>query len=119
LPSDHCSCNNTDAHAYAGCVKSTDPWAIVHAQDVAYNAHDVDAFADCYSDDAVIEGLSSTHPPIVGIGQLKQTYAFLKTAPRGFHTKFINKIIVGPIVIVREVVFGGLEAALSREFCAG
>ena len=97
--------------AYAACVESTDPWAIVHAQDVAYNAHDVDAFADCYADDAVIEGLSEglsrTHPPIVGIAAIKEKYQFLKTAPKSFHTKFINKIIVGPIVIVHEVAVGG------------
>jgi hypothetical protein len=97
----------TQAAAAAGCIRSFDPWEIVHAQDVAYNAHDIDAFAACYADNVVIEGLSKKHPPIVGIAALKEAYKFLRTAPAGFHTQFINKIVVGPIVVVHEVALGG------------
>jgi len=87
--------------AYAACGISSDPWAVVHAQDLAYNAHDVDAFSECYSNDIIISNLAG-EKPIVGIPALKGTYSFLKTAPKGFHTVYLNKIINGPIVIVLE-----------------
>jgi hypothetical protein len=101
------SASGLAATAQADCVQSSNPWDIVHAQDVAYNAHDVDAFAACYSDDIVIEGLSSHKAPIVGIAALRDAYKFLRTVPTGFHTEFINKIIVGPIVVVHEIALGG------------
>ncbi len=93
----------------AACIDSADPWTIVDAQDAAYNAHDPEAFADCYSDDAVIEGLPPTGRSLIGNIAIRERYQFLKTAPKNFHTKFINKIIVGAFVIVHEVALGGPE----------
>lgn len=98
------SCGFLAPSAHAGCGNSSDPWAVVHAQDLAYNAHDVDAFAECYSNDIIISNLAG-EKPIVGIPALKGTYSFLKTAPKDFHTIYLNKIINGPIVIVLEQAF--------------
>ncbi|MBC5799574.1 MAG: nuclear transport factor 2 family protein [Candidatus Eremiobacteraeota bacterium] len=94
-------CIFSATRAYATCVHSSDPWAVVHAQDKAYNAHDVDAFAECYADDIVISNLAGTKR-FVGISALKKRYAFLKTAPRHFHTIFAKTIVAGPIVVVLE-----------------
>lgn len=88
------------------CGKSTDPVDVVQAQDDAYNAHDVDAFAACYADDVTITTLGGKDPAIKGILALKKTYAFLAKVPKAFHVEILQRIVVGPTVTDHERVIG-------------
>lgn len=102
-------CSLLAPSAQAACGTSSEPARVVHVQEQAYNAHDVDAFAACYSDDATLDFLESGHAQVVGTSALKQTYAWLRTAPAGFHVKTLNKIVEGPIVIAHEQLIGGRD----------
>lgn len=88
------------------CGKSADPAQVVQAQDDAYNAHDVDAFAACYADNVTITDLSGKEPVVKGIPTLKKTYAFLDRVPKAFRVEIVQRIVVGPTVVDHERVIG-------------
>lgn len=95
--------------AQAACNNdSSAPKAVVLAQHKAYAAHDIDAFAACYSDDVIITFLSSDRKPVIGIAALRARYGKrFKLAPKGFHSEYLNEIANGPIVVVLERLVDG------------
>jgi putative hydrolase of HD superfamily len=98
------------ARAMAACGSTTAasrPEEIVQAQVVAYNAHDAEAFADCYADDARLVGLSSKRPPIQGKAAIRQAYASLfARQPKAFGVEVLDRTVSGAIVVDLEHVHG-------------
>jgi hypothetical protein len=91
----------------ASCGTSNDPAAVVNAQVVAYNAHDVDAFAACYASSIRIQNLSgSNNPDIQGQDMLRKSYNFLTRMPRDFHVQVMQQMVSGTIVVNLERVIG-------------
>jgi hypothetical protein len=88
------------------CGHTQDPVQIVQAQVDAYNAHDLDAFAACYADDATVTDLSGKRPVIHGSATLKTTYSFLSKAPKAFHVDIVQRSSSGPIVVDHERLIG-------------
>lgn len=86
----------------ATCGTSPDPERVVQAQLDAYNAHDIDAFAACYADDATIYNLAANKAPRKGIPALREDYAFLAQVPKGFRAEIVKRIVSGPIVVDHE-----------------
>lgn len=86
----------------AACGTSSDPEHVVQAQLDAYNAHDIDAFAACYADDAIIYNLAANKAPRKGIPALREDYAFLAKVPKEFHAEIVKRIVSGPIVVDHE-----------------
>ncbi|WP_266172198.1 nuclear transport factor 2 family protein [Dyella subtropica] len=89
-----------------GLETSSSPTVVVDAQIAAYNAHDVEGFATCYSDDVEITDLAGKIPPIKGQAALVKTYAFLKRVPQAFGVEIVHRIVNGPMVIDQEHVVG-------------
>jgi hypothetical protein len=88
------------------CGQSSDPVQVVQAQDNAYNAHDINAFAACYADDVTINDLSGKQPVVHGVAALKTTYAFLARVPKDFRVEIVQRSSSGPIVVDHERVMG-------------
>jgi hypothetical protein len=88
------------------CGQSSDPVQVVQAQDDAYNAHDINAFAACYANDVTITDLSGKRPVIHGVSALKTTYAFLAKVPKDFHAEIVQRSSSGPIVVDHERLLG-------------
>ena len=88
------------------CGNSTDPQQVVQAQDNAYNAHDLDAFAACYADDITIIDLAGKQPTLHGIPALKKEYGFLTKVPKAFRVEIVKRIASGPVVVDHERVLG-------------
>jgi hypothetical protein len=88
------------------CGNSQDPVQVVQAQVVAYNAHNIDAFAACYADDVTITDLSGKDPVVHGIPALKTTYSFLARVPKAFHVDIVQRSSSGPIVVDHERLIG-------------
>ncbi|GLQ88386.1 nuclear transport factor 2 family protein [Dyella flagellata] len=86
--------------------KSADPVKVVQEQLDAYNAHNIDAFAACYADNATIHDLSGKRPVITGIAALKTTYAFLAKVPKDYHVEIVQRTATGPTVVDHERVIG-------------
>ncbi|MCX7513513.1 SgcJ/EcaC family oxidoreductase [Frateuria sp. STR12] len=98
------------AHAMAACGSTTpasSPSEIVQAQVDAYNAHDVEAFAACYADDASMTGLSGKRPPVKGKAAIKQAYAgLIARQTQAFHVEILDRTASGPIVVDLERLHG-------------
>ncbi|RUL75418.1 nuclear transport factor 2 family protein [Dyella choica] len=86
--------------------KAADPVKVVQEQVDAYNAHDIDAFAACYADNATIRDLSGKRPVITGIAALKTTFAFLAKVPKDYHVDIVQRTVTGPTVVDHERVMG-------------
>lgn len=92
------ACGNTSA--------TSSPAEVVQAQVDAYNAHDLAAFTACYADDARVIDLSGKRPERKGQAALKQAFAFLGQAPKGFGVDILKRVVNGPVVIDLEHVRG-------------
>lgn len=95
--------------AMAACGKTnagSSPAEVVQAQVDAYNAHDIQAFAACYADDADVVDLSGKRPEVKGQAALKQAFAFLGKVPRDFGVDIVKRVVNGPVVIDLERLHG-------------
>lgn len=95
--------------AMAACGKTnadSGPAEVVQAQVDAYNAHDVQAFAACYADDADVVDLSGKRPEVKGQAALKQAFAFLGKVPGDFGVDIVKRVVNGPVVIDLEHLHG-------------
>ena len=89
------------AWAAVPCAKSSDPASVVQAQVDAYNKHDVDAFLNCYADNATVYWLDGHKGPAKGTAALRAEFAFLARIPpagAGFGVDVISKTITGPTI---------------------
>jgi hypothetical protein len=97
------------AASHAACVPAgvePTPTAVVDAQFKAYNAHDVEAFANCYADDVRMSYLDGKHPDIEGRAGILKTFTYLAHAPKEQGVTLVHRIVTGPIVIDQEHVVG-------------
>lgn len=92
------ACGKTDA--------TSTPAEVVQAQVDAYNAHDLEAFAACYADDAQVIDLSGKRPDVTGQAALKKAFAFLDRVPREFGVDIVKRVVNGSVVIDLEHLHG-------------
>ncbi|WP_226915902.1 nuclear transport factor 2 family protein [Pseudoalteromonas undina] len=88
------------------CTQSKDPETVVQAQVEAYNAHDIELFASCYSSDIKMQHLTGDIAQTVGKKELVKAFQFLKTVPKGFKVTIENRVVNGPTVIDYERIEG-------------
>ena len=88
------------------CTDSKDPRSVVQAQVEAYNRHDIELFASCFSSDVKIYDLGSSSPSTQGIDALKKEYQFLNKVPKDFKAVIEKRMVHGPIVIDYERITG-------------
>lgn len=88
------------------CTESQNPEDVVQAQIEAYNAHDVERFASCYSDTVKIYQLGESAPMLSGLSQLTESYQFLNQVPKEYKAIIDKRIVNGPFVIDNERVVG-------------
>lgn len=92
--------------ATKACGDASDPASVVDAQVAAYNAHDINAFAECYAADVQIHDLSGRYPVRHGQVELKKAYSFLHKVPEEFRVQVVRRIVSGPIVVDHERILG-------------
>lgn len=93
-PAKAASCGHTTA--------TSSPTDVVQAQVEAYNAHDLEAFAACYADDARVIDLAGKRPDVSGQAALRKAYGFLGKVPKAFGVDIVKRVADGPIVIDLE-----------------
>ncbi len=84
----------------------TDP---VAAQLAAYNAHDVDAFMACYTDDCIVEDGAGLRMMTGAVEMRPRYHALFSSAPH-LHCELINRIRIGEYVIDEEKITGRVPA---------
>ena len=77
----------------------------VEAQLAAYNAHDVDAFMRCYTQDCVIEDGAGTRL-LTGHAEMRPRYVSLFASSPNLHCKIASRICIGDYVIDEERITG-------------
>ena len=82
------------------------PVEIVQRQLEAYNAHDLDAFAACYTDDIQMTRLPATEPAIHNKSEMIEFYGANRFLAPGLHAEILNRIILGNKVIDHERITG-------------
>lgn len=82
------------------------PEAVVERQLGAYNAHDLEAFAACYSEDVELYDFPATLREPGGKAGLKAHYGQRFKENPDLHASAKDQILSGPYVIHREKVTG-------------
>jgi hypothetical protein len=99
------------------------PEALVQAQLDAYNAHDLQAFVACYSDDIKIYRPPVTEPALAGKAAFADFYATQRFNLPGLQAQVLNRMVLGNKVIDHERITGlgdaPLEAAAVYEVTGG
>lgn len=81
------------------------PEMLAQQQLNAYNAHDLEAFLESYSDDVEIYNFPDSLMT-KGKAQMREQYKFLNNAP-GLYCKVINRMMQGNMVIDHEEIWNG------------
>ena len=99
------------------------PQALVQAQLDAYNAHDLQAFIACYSDDIKIYRPPATEPALAGKAAFADFYATQRFNRPALQAQVLNRMVLGNKVIDHERISGlgdaPLEAAAVYEITGG
>jgi hypothetical protein len=74
-----------------------------------YNAHDVDAFAPCFSEDVVVEDAMGARV-VTGRDELRARYASMFAKYPAVHANVVSRIRVGEFVLHEESVTGRDES---------
>ena len=82
------------------------PVEIVQKQVEAYNAHDLEAFAATYAEDAQIFRLPSAEPMISGKDELRIFYGNNRFQAPELHAEIVNRMALGNKVIDHERITG-------------
>jgi hypothetical protein len=78
---------------------------VAQAQLDAYNAHDIDAFAACYTEDVEVNDLGGAARS-TGIQALRETYGALFASRPGLHAHLVGRLVVGDTAVDQERVVG-------------
>lgn len=81
------------------------PEQLAQAQLVAYNNHDLDAFAACFHPDVTGEILITGQQLFSGMAQLRELYTDRFSLP-DLQAQILNRISVGNVVIDHEELVG-------------
>mgnify|MGYP000406083632 CR=1 FL=1 len=82
------------------------PREVVQTQLDAYNAKDLDAFLEVFSDDAEAYNYGETEPFIDGKPSFKSTYGQLFKSSPQLHSEVISRQVIGNTVIDYEYITG-------------
>lgn len=83
--------------------------AVVQAQLEAYNAKDIDAFMDVFSEDVAIFNFGEERPIAQGSESVREVYADLFASSPNLHSQVINRSIIGNTVLDYELITGRKE----------
>ena len=83
----------------------------VERQERAYNAHDLESFLDCYSEDVILENADGV-VVMRGHDAMREQYGRLFATCPDVHAEVITRICVGPYVIDEERVTGRPEGEI-------
>ncbi len=81
----------------------------VETQLAAYNAHDVDAFMACYSDDCVVEDGNGVRL-MTGTAEMRTRYQALFASSPNLHAEIVGRVRIGGYVIDEERISGRVPA---------
>lgn len=82
------------------------PEQAAQAQLDAYNARDINAFADVYADDVQLYSLGSDTPFCSGKEQLRERYGAMFAQCMQLHCRLVSRIVCGNTAIDEEHVTG-------------
>lgn len=82
------------------------PTEIVQRQLDAYNAHDIDRFVDCFSDEVRLFRMPTEVPDIVGKTALRAFYAEHRFSIASLRAELLNRIAMGDKVADHERIHG-------------
>lgn len=85
----------------------------VEQQYHAYNAHDLDAFICCFSDDFVSYRMPDTLPAVVGKAQLAAFYADHRFNRPNLRAELLSRTLCGNKVFDHELIYGLAETPLE------
>ena len=86
-------------------LRPTDLTAPVRAQLVAYNARDIDAFIDCYSQDCLVED-GAGNVLMRGAAAMRESYAAMFAASPDLNCRLVSRIVLDGYVLDEERVTG-------------
>ena len=89
------------------------PETAVQRQVEAYNAHDLDSFAKCYSDDIAFLGLDGKAEATSGIVALRKDYAELFKRYPKVKVQILKRIVQGRFVIDQERTEGARPSPMT------
>ncbi|WP_409253366.1 nuclear transport factor 2 family protein [Bacillus sp. SCS-153A] len=72
----------------------------------AYNAQDIEAFLDCYSEDVTVMEFPSNKVMYKGIGEMRERYTRMFEENPKNHAELLNRMTKGNIAIDHEYVTG-------------
>jgi hypothetical protein len=82
----------------------------VAAQQLAYNARDLDAFLDCYTENCVVEDADGVRL-MAGAAEMRERYRALFANSPKLHCTLVNRIRIGQHVMDEEHITGRLNTA--------
>lgn len=82
------------------------PIQIVQAQLDAYNAHDLDRFVACFSDDVCLYRMPAQAPGTIGKTALRAFYAEHRFSIATLRAELLNRMTLGDKVIDHERIHG-------------
>jgi hypothetical protein len=82
------------------------PTEIVQRQLEAYNTHDLDRFAACFSDDVLIFRMPTEAPSTVGKAALRAFYAEHRFSIPSLRAELLNRIALGDKIADHERIHG-------------
>ncbi len=82
------------------------PAHVVQAQLDAYNAHDVDRFAACFSDDVRLYRMPAQAPATIGKAALRAFYAEDRFSIATLRAELLNRMTLGDKVVDHERIHG-------------
>ncbi len=82
------------------------PAHIVQEQLDAYNAHDLDRFAACFSDDVRVYRMPAQVPGTIGKAALRAFYAEHRFSIAALRAELLNRMTLGDKVIDHERIHG-------------
>jgi len=78
----------------------------VEAQFVAYNAHDIEAFILCFSEDFKGYRMPAESPSLVGKAALKEFYINNRFNNPALKAELLSRIVLGNKVFDHEYIYG-------------
>lgn len=81
----------------------------VEAQLAAYNAHDVDAFMACYTDDCIVED-GAGNRLMSGAVEMRPRYVALFASSPALHCELVSRVRIGEYVVDEESITGRVPA---------
>lgn len=85
----------------------------VQAQFEAYNAHDIEAFMSCFSDDFKGYRMPTESPSTIGKESLREFYVNNRFNNPELRAELISRIVLGNKIFDHELIYGLSPASLE------